>query len=116
MVVNSRDNLVITLFKIDLGAGDEMNKQYIQTMLDKLNAAKEKADEKISILKTLTNSYQDAIIQNNELIQDYKNKIKSLEEQNNCLNKLLQEEQDNKYIAEEEIRDIVAIMTTGTKF
>ena len=116
VVVNPRDNLVITLFKIDLGAGDEINKQYIQTMLDKLNAAKEKVDEKISILKTLTNSYQDAIIQNNELIQDYKNKIKSLEEQNNCLNKLLQEEQDNKYIAEEEIRDIVAIMTTGTKF
>jgi Flp pilus assembly CpaE family ATPase len=116
VVVNPKDNLVITLFKIDLGAGDEMNKQYIQTMLNKLNAAKEKVDEKISILKTLTNSYQDAIIQNNELIQDYKNKIKSLEEQNNCLNKLLQEEQDNKYIAEEEIRDIVAIMTTGTKF
>lgn len=116
VVVNPQEGTVVTLYKIDLGAGDEMNKQYIQIMLDKLRAAKEKANEKISVLKELTNSYQNAITENNELIQDYKNKIKSLEEQNECLSKLLQEERDNKTIAEEEMREVMAIITTGTKF
>ncbi len=116
VVVNPQDKTVVTLYKIDLGAGDEMNAQYIQIMLDKLKTAKDKADEKISVLNELTSSYKNAITENNNLIEDYKHKIKSLEEQNECLNKLLQEERDNKTIAEEEMREVIAIMTTGTKF
>ena len=116
VVVNPQDKKVVTLFKIDLGAGDEMNKLYIHTMLQKLNEAKAKVADNLAILKELKSSYENAIQENNELIADYKSKIKSLENQNDSLNKLLQEEKTNIAIAEEEMRDVIATLTAGTKF
>jgi hypothetical protein len=116
VVVNHIDKKVVTLYKIDLGAGDEINNQYIQVMLDKLDLAREKANEKIAVIKELEDSYEIAIQENNELIQDYKNKIKTLEEQNKCLHKLLTDERSDRNIAEEEMREVIATMTTGTKF
>ena len=116
VVVNPQDKKVVTLYKIDLGAGDEMNQIYMDTMLKKLAEAKSRVAEKVDVLKTLTASYKDAIKQNQDMIAEYKKKITSLENQNESLSNLLQEETTNMAIAEEEVRDIVAIMTTGTKF
>lgn len=116
VVVNPQDKRVVTLYKIDLGAGDEFNKTYIKVMLDRLDVVKEQTTEKIAVLKELETSYSSAIEENDALIEDYKKKIKSLENQNESLKNLLQEEQCNIAIAEEDIRDIISIMTTGTKF
>lgn len=116
VVVNPQDKKVVTLFKIDLGAGEEMNKLYISTMLGKLSDAKAKVAENLEILNTLKDSYETAIQENNELIIDYKRKIKSLEDQNNSLSSLLQEEKVNISIAQEKMREIIATLTAGTKF
>jgi hypothetical protein len=116
VVVDTQNKKVVTLYKIDLGAGLEFNQIYINTMLSKLDDAKKKASEKTGVLKQIEQSYQEAIEENEILIVDYKRKIKSLEDQNISLKNLLQEEKNNIAIAEEEIRDIISIMTTGTKF
>ena len=116
VVVNPQNKTVVTLYKIDLGAGAEINQMYISTMRDKLESAKKEVAEKVEALKIITDSYADGIKENEEMIKDYKAKIKSLEEQNECLNRLIREETTNIAIAEENIRDIISIMTTGTKF
>ena len=51
VVVNPQDKKVVTLYKIDLGAGEEFNKLYINTMLDNLKTASDQAAEKIEVLK-----------------------------------------------------------------
>ena len=116
VVVNHIDGKVVTLYKIDLGAGDEFNQLYIHNMLEKLEAARVKQAETVEIIRTIEKSYEEAIQENEALIQDYKQKIKSLEEQNKSLSTLLQEQKTNISIAEEEMRDIIAVMTSGTKF
>lgn len=116
IVVDPVAMTVITLYKIDLGAGDELNQTYIDTMLNKLKIAKKKAESNTNSLYEIEKSCKTAVEENNELIEDYKRKIKSLTEQNESLQKIIQEQQTNIQIAEEEQRDIVAIMTTGTKF
>lgn len=116
IVINPQDKKVVTLYKIDLGAGEELNKTYINMMMARLKSAKQASAEKVEVLKQTESGYREAIEENDSLIEDYKKKIKSLENQNDSLNKLLQEEKNNILIAEEEIRDIISIMTTGTKF
>ena len=88
----------------------------MSTMLGKLSNAKAKVAENLEILNTLKDSYENAIQENNELIIDYKRKIKSLEDQNNSLSSLLQEEKVNISIVQEEMREIIATLTAGTKF
>ena len=116
VVVNPQDKTVITLYKIDLGAGEEVNKLYINTMMDKLELATERAAEKRMVLNNIKKGYEEGIETNQALIDEYRSKIKSLENQNENLRKLLEEEETNISIAEEEIRDIIGIMCTGTKF
>lgn len=116
VVVGKETNKVITLYKIDLGAGDEFNEMYLNHMIKKLNEATQKVSEKTIIHDELKKSYQNAIEENSIMIEDYKNKIKSLESQNDSLKNLLNEEKNNILILEEELRDIVSIMTSGTKF
>ena len=116
VVVNPQDKKVVTLYKIDLGAGEEFNKAYISTMLNRLEDAKKKSAEKIDIIKQTESCYRQSIEDNNNKINEYKSFIKSLERQNESLNELLKEEKNDLIIAEEEIRDIIGIITTGTKF
>ena len=116
IVVNPQNKKVVTLYRIDLGAGDEINKMYIQTMVEKLEKARIRVAEKVNVIKQIEESYNRAIQENTELIQDYKKKIKSLEDQNEALSKLLLEERTNISIAEEEMRDIISVFTSGTKF
>lgn len=116
IVINSQDKKIITLYKIDIGAGDEFNKVYINTMLNRLEDAKKKSAEKIDIIKQTESCYRQSIEDNNNKINEYKSLIKSLERQNDSLNELLEEEKNDLIIAEEEVRDIISIMTTGTKF
>ena len=89
---------------------------YIQTMVEKLEKARIRVAEKVNVIKQIEESYNRAIQENTELIQDYKKKIKSLEDQNEALSKLLLEERTNISIAEEEMRDIISVFTSGTKF
>lgn len=116
VVVNAQDKTVVTLYKINLGAGDEINQLYINTMVDKIKSATERAAEKVQVLNEITKGYQEGIEANQNLIDDYKKKIKSLEDQNESLRKLLEEEKANVLIAQEEIRDVLSVMCTGTKF
>lgn len=80
VLVDSRDNVVITLYKIDLGLDEEFNKVYIEKMMDKLQHDKEnlenvrvKVEEDADMYKTLI---EEAEIQINE----HKSIIKNLEE------------------------------------
>ena len=41
VLVDGKSELVVTLYKIDLGCGDDFNSQYINRMLEKLSKSKE---------------------------------------------------------------------------
>lgn len=80
VLVDTSNETVVTLFKIDLGLGDEFNKTYISKMLEKLNEAKtELENAQLEVLKE-TNMYRELIDDAEAQINEYKAMIKNLEE------------------------------------
>ena len=82
---------VITLYKIDLGCGNDFNADYVSRMVEKIKAANEEVEsvkEKITEEQAM---YRDMIKDNTDQIMYYKSCIKNLEN----LNKAYQDVVDN---------------------
>lgn len=79
VLVDSKSNVIVTLYKIDLGLGDEFNKTYISKMMDKLNESKRELENvQIEVLKE-SNTYKEMIDDTEAQINEYKAMIKNLE-------------------------------------
>jgi hypothetical protein len=80
VLVDTKSNNVVTLYKIDLQLGDEFNKQYIFKMMEKLSDSKRVLeDTQLEVLKE-SNMYQGMIDDAEAQIREYKMMIKNLEE------------------------------------
>lgn len=80
ILVDSKSEVVVTMYKIDLGLDDEFNKTYISKMLEKLNEAKiELENAQLEVLKE-SNMYRELIDDAEAQINEYKAMIKNLEE------------------------------------
>ena len=80
LVDEKNKNMVITLYKVDLGLGDEFNKEYISKMIGKLNECKENLHIVEEQVKTESNMYREMINDVESQIKEYKSMIKNLEE------------------------------------
>lgn len=100
-------NTVVTLYKINLGLDDDFTKLYIDKMMAKLSAAKEKLNNDIVKIRQEIQDYAILIENNKMLINGYKGKVNTLE----ALNKAYQEVIDNNNVlisvAEEEVTDVI---------
>lgn len=80
ILADNSNGTVVTLFKIDLGLGDDFNKEYISKMMDKINESKKELEYvQLEILKE-TNMYKELINNTEAQINEYKAIIKNLEE------------------------------------
>ena len=80
VLVDIKAELVVTLYKIDLGLDDEFNRTYISKMMDKLNESKRVLEDVMLQTKTETNMYRTMIDEAETQIKEYKAMIKNLEE------------------------------------
>lgn len=80
VLADTSNETVVTLFKIDLGLGDEFNKEYIAKMMEKIDESKkELEDVQLEVLQE-TNMYKELINDAESQINEYKSMIKNLEE------------------------------------
>lgn len=98
---------VITLYKIDLGLGDEFNKEYINKMLEKFNIAKHNYDLISEQLSIENKNYEEIINDNISTINKYKTFIKNLEELNDGYNIIIKESNVKISMAEIEMLDVL---------
>ena len=101
---------VITLYSIDLGVGSEFNQEYINKLMNKLNAAKDEYDTVNIGIQTQKETYSSIIKENNEQINELKTMIKNLEKQNQAYLDVIESLDTDRIVAEKEIRDIIATM------
>ena len=80
VIADSKIKNVITLYKIDLGLGDEFNKTYISKMMEKLNANKEVLESVQRQVQEESNTYKEMINDTEAQIKEYRSMIKNLEE------------------------------------
>jgi hypothetical protein len=105
VLVDNKTRNVVTLYKIDLGCGDEFNQQYISKMMDKLNESKEYLDLTSREVEAESLMYKEMIAQNQCQINEYKGMIKNLEELCNAYqtiinNNIIKVSQANRGVAE----------------
>ena len=116
ILADKSTELVITLYKIDLGLGDEFNKEYISKMLKKLNESKTKLEEvKLEVLNE-SNMYSEMISDAETQIKEYKSMIKNLEELCNGYKTII----DNNHVKETQanidVADIVNALISKKEF
>lgn len=79
ILVDNRSKNVITLYRIDLGLGEEFNKIYVSKMMEKLNTNKENLVNVQKQTQEESNTYKEMIDEAEATIRDYKGMIKNLE-------------------------------------
>ena len=90
VLVDANTNNVITLYKVDLGCGDDFNTDYINRMMKKIDDAKVTMGE-VQLDYTLeSNQYRDLIAQNTAQINEYRTFIKNLEAANEAYKELIE--------------------------
>ena len=95
---------------IDLGLGDEFNKEYINRLLEKLKQAKERHEEALIGINTQTDTYNTIIKENVEQINQYRQIIKNLEKQNQGYMEVIDSLRVENTVAERGVRDVIATM------
>lgn len=80
VLVDIRAEVVVTLYKIDLGCGDEFNVQYISKMMEKLNSHKTNLENIQLEVNKESIMYKELIDDAQYQIKEYKAMIKNLEE------------------------------------
>lgn len=80
VLVDGKDKVVITLYKIDLGLDEDFTKAYISKMMEKLNSCKEVLENVQRQVQQESNMYRDMITDAESQIKEYRSMIKNLEE------------------------------------
>lgn len=104
------DGTVITLYKRDLGLGEDFNKEYIQKLHAKYDEAKSRFDDVAFSIEQKREEYQNLIDTGNDEITEYRKQIKSIEEQNKAYQTLISEANNETSRAEKEVREILGSM------
>ena len=111
IIVDIAKQNVVTLYSIDLGLGDEFNKEYIDRLLEKLKQAKERHEEALIGINTQTETYNSIIKENIEQINNYRQIVKNLEKQNQGYMDVIESLRIENTAAERGVRDVIATMT-----
>lgn len=80
VLVDVLSEIVVTLYKIDLGCGDDFNLQYISKMMEKLNANKMLLGTMQLEVEKEAATYQELIDNAQAQINEFKTYIKNLEQ------------------------------------
>lgn len=105
ILVDIKSEVVVTIYKIDLGCGDDFNQQYISKMMDKLDENKKGLeDAQLAVLQE-SNMYKEMIEDSQNQIAEFKSMIKNLENLCNAYqeiinNNIIKVSQANRGVAE----------------
>lgn len=110
ILVGHDTHKVITLYSIDLGLGQEFNKDYVDRLSSKLEDAKVYKSNIETELTIQKDMYTGLIRENDTTIAMYRKTIKELENQNSNYKELINSLNTNLEVAETKIREVVGIM------
>ena len=82
VLVDGKSEVVVTLYKIDLGLGDEFNRIYVSKLMEKLNKCKKELEDTLLQVQSESDMYRQMIDDNESQIREYRTMIKNLEELN----------------------------------
>lgn len=105
--VDKNGTKVITLYKIDLGVGEEFNKEYVKLAIDKINKAKDNLEAKKALVQEENEIYKKKIKECDYQISEFKERIKALEALKASNQEALKYNESSYANAETELRDCI---------
>ena len=116
VLVDVKASVVVTLYKIDLGCGDDFNLQYISKMKEKLDEKKKNLEDVQLEVLNESNEYKDIINEAQCQINEYKSLIKNLESMISAYQSII----DNNVVkvsqANKEIADVINTLVNKKEF
>lgn len=116
ILIDKNKAKVITLFKIDLGVGEDFDKEFIRRNLDKLVKAKEEYLKAVEDIEKENDNYSNLIVDNEKLIKRYRGIVKQLETQNSAYKDVISSLKVNKEIASKKVNNIIAVLIGKKSF
>ena len=116
VLVDIKSNLVVTLYKIDLGCGDEFNLQYISKMMEKINQCKDNLTTAQLEVLSETEMYTEMINDAQAQINEYKSMIKNLEEMCKGYQSIIDNNRVKVTQANREVADVVNTLVGKREF
>lgn len=116
VLVDNSNNVVVTLYKIDLGLDDEFNKAYISKMIEKLNKHKESLENTRSQVQGESNMYREMINNAETQIKEYKSAIKNLEELCSAYQTIINNNDVKMLQANREVAEVVNTLVGKKEF
>lgn len=110
ILVDPSTKKVITLYSIDLGVGSEFNKEYVNLLLSRLEKEQKVYQEKNNELLKLIDELRDQQTQNKDKINEFRKLANDLEKANENIANVIADYETQRYIAEENVRDIVEVL------
>ena len=107
VLADAKSQKVVTLYAIDLGVGDEFNQNYICLLLERLNNAQKAYEEKSKELTERVSEWEEQIRENKEKIKELRRTANALEQANENLEAVIADYSTQKYVAGQEVREIV---------
>lgn len=116
VLVGESSKNVVTLYKIDLGLGDEFNRSYVSKMIDKLNKSKEELEVVRLRVQTESDMYREMIEDFEAQIKEYKGMIKNLEELCSGYKSVIHGNCIQVSQAEREVADVINTLVNKKEF
>ena len=116
IVVDALDNKVVTLYEIDLGAGDDIDRAFRDRLLDKIHAAKEVVESTKVEIDNEIKTYKTIISDNMDLISELRKQIKNLESVNDGYQGTINAATKRKAMAEDTVKRYVATLVGRKTF
>ena len=116
IVIDASDNKVITLYEIELGAGEDIDKAFRDRLLDRIHSAKEVANETRLQIEEEMKQYKLIISDNMDMISDLRRKIKNLESINEAYQGTIDAATKRKAMAEDTVKRYVAALVGRKTF
>lgn len=116
IVIDSADLKVVTLYKIDLGAGEDIDVQFRDRLVSQIEDAKADIANEIECINVEMTQYQSIIDDNIAQINEYRQMIKNLESINEAYSSTISAATKRKGMAEEKIKTLVAALVGKTNF
>lgn len=116
IITDQSDRVVITLYKVDFGLTEDLNKDYVKGWLEKLNQdMKELADRKAQS-KEEVEAYKKAIKDNEALIKECEDTVKRLKKDNFLYDEIIKGKNAEYFDIELRIRGDIEALTKRREF
>lgn len=80
VIYDPGNDTVVTLYEVDLGVGEDMNRQYVAEVVKRIDEARAEYEETCASTKEMADAMQSIIDDSDAQINEFRKKIKALEE------------------------------------